>query len=134
MLRTHDSSDLSDQAIATAVRGLILESKRCSERMNSEGLAEEEAEHLSECAYNLFRSLTEFEELYRARQTTNTKLVPFDELYATLSGFDWLMGREAPISDRKSGDNGRSHVAVLSAVQSSPRVVPLSNRRSGRDG
>src|SRR5882757_3990311 len=103
MLRTHD---LSDQAISTAVRTLILEGKRCSERMNVQDLPTAEAELLSECAYLLFRSLAEFEELYRDRQARNRTLVPFDQLYASLSGFDWLLGSEVPANEAQAKKSG----------------------------
>ncbi len=76
---------LSDQAVLTATRALIIESKRCNAKLQDETLSEEDAEYFGEYMYTLDRTLGEFEVLYQQRQSCNTDLSPFDVLYNSIS-------------------------------------------------
>lgn len=77
--------ELSDQAVLTAVRSLIIESKRCDAKLEDKSLSEEDAEYFGEYMYTLDRTLGEFEELYNQRQSINADLSPFNDLYKSIS-------------------------------------------------
>lgn len=76
---------LSDQSVLTAVRALIIESKRCASKIEDAGLSEEDIEYFGEYMKTLDQTLGEFEALYIQRQSRNIDLSPFDVLYNSIT-------------------------------------------------
>jgi len=76
---------LTDQAVVTAARALIVENKRCAARLKDASLSEEQGATLGEYLVLLDAAMREIEALYDERRVFNRHLSSFDALYAAIS-------------------------------------------------
>jgi hypothetical protein len=76
---------LTDQAVITAARALIMESKRCAAKLNDDSLSDEQASYFGDYLQLLDAAVGEIEALYIERQATNRHMGSFDALYASIS-------------------------------------------------
>ena len=80
--------ELSDQAILTSVRALILQSKIVERKLEKPDLGEGDAEYFGEFLQTLDSTLGEFEEIYKERQKFNPNLTDLEFLYSALASED----------------------------------------------
>ena len=76
---------LTDQAVITAARALIMENKRCAARLKDDTLSDEQADYFGDYLQLLDAAMGEIEALYVERQATNRHMGSFDALYASVS-------------------------------------------------
>jgi len=76
---------LTDQAVITAARALIMENKRCAAKLQDDSLSEEQAEYFGDYVQLLDAAMGEIEALYVERQATNRHMGSFDTLYESVS-------------------------------------------------
>jgi hypothetical protein len=76
---------LTDQAVITAARALIMENKRCAAKLKDDSLYDEQAEYVGDYIQLLDATMAEIEALYVQRQATNRHMGSFDALYASVS-------------------------------------------------
>jgi hypothetical protein len=76
---------LTDQAVITAARALIMENKRCAAKLKDAALSDEQANYFGDYLQLLDSAMGEIEALYVERQATNRHMGSFDALYESVS-------------------------------------------------
>ena len=76
---------LTDQAVITAARALIMENKRCAAKLKDDSLSDEQAEYFGDYVQLLDAAMGEIEALYLERQATNRHMGSFDALHESVS-------------------------------------------------
>jgi hypothetical protein len=76
---------LTDQAVITAARALIMENKRCAAKLKDDSLTDEQAEYFGDYIQLLDAAVGEIEALYVERQASNRHMGSFDALYESAS-------------------------------------------------
>jgi len=76
---------LTDQAVVTAARAVIMENKRCAAKLKDASLSEEQDAYFGEYLVLLDAAMSEIEALYVERRAFNRHMSSFDALYASLS-------------------------------------------------
>ena len=76
---------LTDQAVITAARALIMENKRCAAKLKEDSLSDEPASYFGDYLQLLDAAVGEIEALYVQRQATNRHMGSFDALYESIS-------------------------------------------------
>jgi hypothetical protein len=76
---------LTDQAVITAARALIMENKRCAAKLKDDSLSDEQGEYFGDYIQLLDAAMGEIEALYVERQATNRHMGLFDALYESIS-------------------------------------------------
>jgi len=81
----NETINLTDQAVITAARALIIENKRCAARLKDESLTDEQSEYFGDYIQLLDAAMGEIEALYTERQAKNRHMGSFDALYESIS-------------------------------------------------
>ncbi|MDP9123428.1 MAG: hypothetical protein M3N82_02330 [Pseudomonadota bacterium] len=76
---------LTDQAVITAARALIMENERCAAKLKDGSLSDEQAEYFGDYVQLLDAAMGEIEALYVERQAANRHMGSFDALYESVS-------------------------------------------------
>ena len=76
---------LTDQAVITTARALIIENQRCAAKLKDESLSDEQAGYFGDYLQLLDAALAEIEALYVERQARNRHMGSFDALYESIS-------------------------------------------------
>ena len=75
---------LTDQAVITAARGLIMKNKRCAAKLEDDSLSDEQAEYFGDYIQLLDAAMRDIEALCVERQATNRHIGSFDALYESI--------------------------------------------------
>lgn len=76
---------LTDQAVITAARALIMENKRCAAKLKDDTLSDEQAGYFGDYMQLLDAAMSEIEALYTERREKNRHMGSFDALYEAVS-------------------------------------------------
>jgi hypothetical protein len=76
---------LTDQAVVTAARAIIMESKRCAAKLKDASLSEAQGAYFGEYLVLLDAAMSEVEALYVERRAFNRHMSSFDALYDSIS-------------------------------------------------
>jgi hypothetical protein len=76
---------LTDQAVVTTARAVIMENKRCAARLKDPTLTEAQGEYFGEYLVLLDAAMSEIEALYVERRAFNRHMSSFDALYESIS-------------------------------------------------
>jgi hypothetical protein len=80
-----DSIRLTDQAVITAARALIIENKRCAAKLKDDSLSDQQSEYFGDYIQLLDAAMGEIEAVYAERRANNPHMGSFEALYESIS-------------------------------------------------